>query len=556
MNPFADKTYYAAIEYIANRYGANTGLIFEDERFTFEDILEKANSYGSYFLHCGLKPGDRIAVYCSNRPEFLWSLLGSTSVGLTCVLINTRLTRDELQFQLVQSGAKAIVLEAGDGRKPFLADFAELYPPARTGIRDDPSTTSLPNLRHIFCCDDVPDSYSGVVSLGVVPSRRLAPEEIPQNPRDACLIMYSSGTTALPKGTVLTHQLWRKAYDAGLRFGTSSEDVFYVAVPMFAFAGLLAGGPMTAWSHGASVVLARGFDETQCLASLEAYGCSVLQMMPSMLTRILAHDAFPDAPKDRWRVALVLTSDKAVLAQAVERLGFKSIVCGYGLTETSALISRTWWWQTLGEQIATNGTSLPGCDVRIVDTETETALKVGEAGEIQVRGYCVMLGYWNNPAETEKTLLPDGWLRTGDLGSINSKGEIEFKGRIRDSYKHNGFNVSTAEVESVAGTITGVRESKVVSLADSATGSIGIAFIVTDDPKLSENYVIQFLSKKLAKYKIPKHVFFVGELPRTGGTDKIRTGELVRRANELLGAAQLHQGEAQAVNGGNARSTR
>lgn len=535
MNPFVDKTNYRAIEYIADRYRARTGLIFEGEKYSFEDILEKTNAYGSYFLDCGLEPGDRIAIFCSNRPEFLWSFLGSTSVGLICVLINTRLTRDELQFQLVQSGAKAIVLETSDGRRQFLADFAELYPAAKTGIPGDPAATSLPDLRHIFCCDDVPDGYRGVVSLRTVPDRRLAPAHLAQNPTDACLIMYSSGTTALPKGTVLTHQLWRRAYDAGVRFGTSSADVFYVAVPMFAFAGLLAGGPMTAWAHGAAVVLARGFDEAECLAGLEAHGCSVLQMMPSMISRLLAHEAFPAAPKDRWRVGLVLSSDKTILRQAVERLGFKSTVCGYGLTETSALICRTWWWQTLAEQTATNGTPLPGCEARIVDPEAGAVLKADETGEIELGGYGVMLGYWNNPEETRKTLLPDGWLRTGDLGSINSRGEIEFKGRIRDSYKHNGFNVSTAEVERVAGTMAGVRESKVVSLADPLTGSIGIAFVVKDDPTLSENQVVQFLSGKLAKYKIPKHVFFVDELPRTGGTDKIRTGELVRRAGELLG---------------------
>jgi acyl-CoA synthetase (AMP-forming)/AMP-acid ligase II len=300
-------------------------------------------------------------------------------------------------------------------------------------------------------------------------------------------------------------------------------------------AGLLAGGPLTAWSHGAAVVLEERFDAGQCLETLAAEHCSVLQMMPTMLEPLLAHPAFKTADRSRWRIAMVLTSAPSVLRMVVEKLGFRHTVCGYGMTESTALVTRTAWDWPLDKQIATNGTPLRDCQIRVVDPESGEDLPTGEQGEILIGGYCVMRGYYKKPEETKMALTPDGWLRTGDAGWLNDDGTLVFKGRLRDGYKHKGFNVSTAEVEAVLSAHPDIATSAVVGMPDASGGEIGIAFVVPrSGVTVSEAAVIDFLRPRLASFKLPARAFFVSELPRTGGTEKVQKFRLREMANGLL----------------------
>lgn len=535
MNPFIDKTHHQALAYLATKFSDRDALVFRQQRFSFSEVQRRVDEASARLATLGLPAGATVAIWIPNRPEFLWYLLGAAQMGLVAVVLNTRLRRDEVRYQIGQSDSRAVLVPGAGAFRDFLGELEGVCPSVRSGPAGGLKCDDWPMLRHVLCVDPVPAGYVGVDDWSQGPASNSATPPPATDPDQPSLVFYTSGTTSLPKGVMLGHCLWRKGYDAGTRLGLSLDDRLYTCVPLFGMAGLLAGGPLTAWAHGAAVVLDERFDAGHCLDTLAAERCTVFQMMPTMLDPLLAHPAFETADRSNWRVAMVLTSAPSVLRMAVEKLGFRHIVCGYGMTESTALVTRTAWDQSLDAQIATNGAPLPNCYIRIVDPESERELAAGQQGEILIGGYCLMRGYYRKPEETARALTADGWLRTGDAGILNEDGTLVFKGRLRDGYKHNGFNVSTAEVEAVAGLHPGVAAVAIVGMPDPHGGEIGVAFVV-ERPGIpvGEGALLDFLRPRLASFKLPACVFTVEELPRTAGTEKVQPYRLREMAAALL----------------------
>lgn len=535
MNPFIDKTHHEALSYLTATFGDRDALVFGKERYSFKDVQRLVNEASGQLATLDLPLGSTVAIWMPNRPKLLWFLLGAAQMGLVAVVLNTRLKNEEIRYQIAQSDSRVILVPGAGAFRDFLGDLAEICPSIRSGLPGALHCDKWPKLNHVLCVDEIPKGFGGVTDW----SRRLnghsPTPHMATNHESSSLVLYTSGTTSLPKGVMLSHCLWRKGFDAGDRLGLSRNDRLYTCVPLFGMAGLLAGGPLTAWAHGAAVVLEERFDAGQCLETIAAENCSVLQMMPTMLQPLLAHPAFKTADRSRWRVAMILTSAPSILRMAVEKLGFRHTVCGYGMTESTALVTRTSWDWPLDKQVATNGTPLRDCQIRVVDPESGADLPTGKQGEILIGGYCVMRGYYNKPEETRQALTPDGWLRTGDAGRLNEDGTLLFNGRLRDGYKHKGFNVSTAEVEAVLIAHPDVGAAAVVGMPDTSGGEIGIAFVVARlGASLGETAVIDFLRPRLASFKLPARVFFISELPRTGGTEKVQAFRLRELATELL----------------------
>ena len=535
MNPFIDKTHHQALTYLATQFGDRNALVFREKRYSFSEVQQHVDRASAQLATLNLPTGATVAIWMPNRPEFLWYMLGAEQMGLMAVVLNTRLRRDEIRYQIGQSDSRAVLVPGPGTFRDFLGELEAICPLVRSGIAGELHCEEWPMLSHVISVDAVPAEFSGVADWSQALTSEPSPLELATDPDAPSLVLYTSGTTSLPKGVMLSHCLWRKGYDAGTRLGLTLEDKLYTCVPLFGMAGLLAGGPLTAWAHGAAVVLEERFDARRCLDTLATELCTVLQMMPTMLEPLMAHPTFKTTDRSRWRIAMVLTSTPSVLRAAVEKLGFRHIVCGYGMTESTALVTRTAWDWPLDEQIATNGTPLADCRIRIVDPDSGQDLPASQQGEILIGGYCLMRGYYKKPEETERALIGDGWLRTGDAGWLNDDGTLVFKGRLRDGYKHKGFNVSTAEVEAVASLYPSVAAVAVVGMPDAIGGEIGIAFVVARERAVvDEAALIDFLRPQLASFKLPARVFSIPELPRTAGTEKVQAFRLREMAAELL----------------------
>lgn len=541
-NPFRNATYAQALAMLAARHGERDALVFRDQRFSFADLRREADAASRRFAALGLKPGDKVGILMPNRPEFIWSWLGAAQMGLVCVMLNTRLRRDEIAYQLGQSDCRAVIVtDAGEG-PDFLVALAELCPGLRDGAPGAIAGEALPLLDFVIICEDTNRGYSGALTWAGLDSPSDAMPDMAEDSASPAIISYSSGTTALPKGAMISHCLWRKAWDIGIRVDLTADDCLYLAIPMFGSMATM-NGIAPYWVRGAKVVLGEQFDAGACLAAIARENVTGMHVLPPILRQLLAHEDFRRTDTSSLRLAYTLSIDPEILAQVEDELGVPGTITGYGMTETTTVVTRNRWDDPREVRHATQGWPLPDLEVSIIDPATLAPMPAGEPGEIWVRGYSIMLGYYKKPEETARAINPDGWLRTGDWGRQDETGRVTLLGRLGDTYKSRGFNVSPAEVEAVLDRHPRVEVCAVVGVPDDRYGEVGIAFVVPATGEgAQEAELLGYLKPKIAAYKMPARVFFIEALPLTSGTGKVQKFKLRAEALQRLGLVPPESG--------------
>jgi acyl-CoA synthetase (AMP-forming)/AMP-acid ligase II len=537
MNPFVGKTYGESLRLLAERYGAREALVFRGRRWSFSALKDEVDRASARLGALGLQPGEKVAIWMPNRPEFLFYWLGASQIGLVTVMLNTRLKREEVAYQLHQSDTVAVIVPGGGAFRDFLAELAALCPAMTAGAAEALRSAELPALRHVIAVDPPPPGYPGVHDWSVPAPATLPVPPLATDPEAVALIAYSSGTTALPKGAMLTHVVWRKAADHGDRFRQTADDRLYLCVPLFGILSTI-NGVLTFWSRGSAVVLDDHFDAETALRTLAAERCTAAYVLPVMIEQMLAHPDFDTFDLSALRTGIVLSVDPDVLRTAATRLGMRELFTSYGMTETSSAVTRTWWSDPLEIRVNTHGKPLPDIEVRVADPETGAPVPVGAVGEIQVKGYCVTPGYYKMPERTRQAFTADGWFKTGDAGKMLADGNLKFLHRLNDGYKYNGFNVSTTEVEAELLKHPDVEGAAVLGIPDKKHGEIGVAFVIPRaGATVAGDEIVAFLRLRIASYKLPRHVFTASEFPLTGGTGKVQKYRLREIALERLAGA-------------------
>jgi acyl-CoA synthetase (AMP-forming)/AMP-acid ligase II len=528
MNPFIGLTVGRSLRLLAAQFGAREALVFGGRRWTFGQVVEEVDRAAARLGTLGLAPGDKVALWLPNRPEFLWYWLAAGQIGLVAVMLNTRLKHDEAAYQLAQSDSRAAIVPGAGAFRDFIGEVTRMR-------------SELPKLVHVLAIDRLAQPVAGVIDWSGSPPPGLPQPPHAEEPDDPVLIAYSSGTTALPKGAMLTHCLFRKAWDHGPRFAQTPDDRLYLCVPLF---GILSAvnGVLTFWSRGSAVVLSERFEAREALRTLQDERCTAVYLLPLMIDQMLADPAFSSFDLSRLRTGIVVSVDPAVLRRAAEDLGMRGLFTSYGMTETSSAVTRTRYDDPLEVRTTSHGMTLPDIEVRIADPDTDQPLADGGFGEIQVRGYCVMKGYYNKPEETQRSFSRDGWFKSGDGGFRRPDGNFQFQRRLKDGYKFNGFNVSTPEVEAAIQQHPGILAAAVLGLPDRSHGEVGAAFVILreDSGPLRPDDIVEFLKPRIASYKLPRHVFVVAEFPLTAGTGKVQKFKLRALAEEQLGAQEIN----------------
>lgn len=522
-NPFIGATYGSALQDIAGRFGDNVALVFGDRRWTFADALGEIDRAAARLWSLGLRAGDKVSIWLPNRPEFLWYWLGASKSGLVAVVLNTRLKADEAAYQIGQSDSVAVILPGDRAFRDFLGDVLS--------VRDE-----LPVLRHVVALD--PTETKGVIVWPDADDESLSAAPVAGEPDEPALISYSSGTTALPKGALITHCVFRKAWDIGIRVDMTEHDRLLMAIPLFGSMAMM-NGILPFWARGAGVVLAERFDARNFTLLVEREGCTMVHLLPPM---ILALAELPDNEISRLgnlRVAFVLSNDQEILALAADRLRIPGVMTGYGLTEFTTVATRNRWDDPREARFETQGYALPDVEIRVVDPETGADCASGAVGEVLLRGYCLMKGYYKKPVETARAIDQDGWFHTGDGAILRPDGRLTFCYRLGEGYKTNGFNVAPAEIESAIRRHPDVADVAVYGRRDPAAGEVGVACIVPrDGARIEEAAMLEFLRPILASYKMPRHVVSVQALPRTAGTGKVQVFALREQVEPLLPRAR------------------
>ena len=490
---------------------------------TYPQLAAEARRFGAALVESGVDQGDRVAIWCFNCAEWVVAVLGIFAAGAVLVPVNTRFKGHEAADILRRSSARTLVTVTD-----FLGtDYQSML---------EGSGVPLPALETVVLARSRADrATNGAMDWTTFLGRATpaALEEVQRRsaalgPEDASDILFTSGTTGVPKGVVMTHgRTLTVASDWVAMSGLSAGDVYLQVNPYFHMFGLKAG-ILASVVAGATMLPEAVFDVDAVLSRVEAERVTVLPGAPTIYQSILDH---PDRDKrdlSSLRVAVTGAADIPVeLIHRVQReLPFDTIITGYGLTEGGTACATSEGDDP--EAIATTvGRARPGFEVRIVG-EGDRDVEAGEAGEVLLRGGSVMAGYLDDPGETAKVLSADGWLRTGDLGVLDDAGRLRIVGRVKDMFIVGGFNAYPAEIENALLRHPAIRQAAVIGVPDHRLGEVGMAFVVPSGP-VSADEIVEWSRDQMANYKVPRAVEIVDELP-LNATGKVMKDALRERA--------------------------
>jgi fatty-acyl-CoA synthase len=353
---------------------------------------------------------------------------------------------------------------------------------------------------------------------------------------DVINMQYTSGTTGFPKGVMLTHHnILNNGFAIGERQKFTDRERVCLPVPLFHCFGLVLG-IMAIVTHGATAVIVESFDPLLVLASVQKEKCTALYGVPTMFIAELTHPMFPMFDLKSLRTGIMAGSPcpTEIMKRVISEMHASEITIAYGLTEGSPVMTQTSTDDPVELRVSTVGQHLPGIEVRIVNPETNAEVAPGVQGEVVCRGYNVMKGYYNMPEATATAVDSEGWLHSGDLGTMDEKGYFRITGRIKDMIIRGGENVYPREIEEFLLTMGGVKDVQVAGVVSPRYGEeVGAFIICKDGACLSEEDVRDFCRGKISRFKIPKYVFFVDSYPMTA-SGKIQKYKLRENAPAIL----------------------
>ena len=525
----------------AQQFGDREAIIDGENRLTWADVAQRSLQAARAFVAAGVEPGDRVSIWAPNTWEWVVALMGLHSAGAVLVPLNTRFKGSEAAYVLGRSRAKVLLTVEG-----FLGnDYVTMLDQA--GGSEHLTTT-------VVMRGTTPDgsvSWDDFLASGddVDPQAvRQRLDELTSD--DLSDIMFTSGTTGAPKGVMCTHgQTLRGFTDWAKIVGLRSEDRYLVINPFFHSFGYKAG-IVSGMAAGCTLVPQSVFDVNQAVENIKNERISMIPGPPTLYQTILNHPDFNPAEIDSLRLAVTGAAAVPVelITQMREVMGFETVVTAYGLTEACGIATVCRADDPAETISTTSGRAIPGVEVRIVDDE-QNELTPGEAGEVVIRGYNVMLGYFESPEQTAETIDADGWLHTGDIGVMNADGYLQITDRKKDMFIVGGFNAYPAEIENALSNHPAIAQVSVVGVPDDRMGEVGYAFVVPklgsgDDRATLSQQISGWARENMANYKVPRTVEIIDALP-TNASGKVLKYELRDRAVAALDAARSATGQSE-----------
>jgi acyl-CoA synthetase (AMP-forming)/AMP-acid ligase II len=491
----------------ATLYPRREAVVFQDTRLTFGDLDGRVNALTHALRGLGIGRSDRVILFMTNRAEYVVSFFALARLGAVPSPMNPSYREREVAYQLADTEAVAVIVQP------------DLAPLVRAVRRE------TPRLKHIIVVGPGAPAEADALRLAdlvaTAPTTPLPAADLRGD--DLLVLPYSSGTTGLPKGVLLSH----KAFVCNnIQFITASrttaDDRYLIFVPLYHIYGLMLMG---AGVHaGAGLVLMERFDPVECCRLVERERITIVFAVPPVLTALLHH---PQTPRASWRsVRYVMVGAAPVapeLSRRFQELTGVKVVQGYGLTEAGPVTHMNPVHDDTLLTLDTAGLPVPDCEQKVVDLETgERELPTGEVGEICVRSPGLMLGYWNAP-EATAAALRDGWLHTGDIGRIDARGYVTVTDRKKEMIKYKGFGIAPAEIEALLFEHPAVADVAVIGKPDPEAGEVPKAFVVRKDGTLTADALLGWARGRLAGYKTLHEVEFVEAIPKTA------SGKILRR---------------------------
>ncbi|WP_055712158.1 FadD3 family acyl-CoA ligase [Streptomyces torulosus] len=529
----------------AERYGETEAVVEGRTRVSYADLGARVERAAAACVAAGVRPGDRVGIWAPNSLDWITAALGAVSAGAALVPLNTRFKGAEAADVLARSRAKILFVTGTFLGTSYVASLRRaagqgvLRRTAGPAVVGGGPLPGLPYLEQVVVlADDAPtdfrtwkDFLTGGDGIPAATVRARAAALDGGSPSD---IIFTSGTTGRPKGAVITHAQTLRAYEVWCRLaGLRRGDRYLIVNPFFHTFGYKAG-VIACLMRGATMIPQPVFNVKTAMANVAAERVSVLPGPPTLHQSLLDHPDRDDY--DLSALRLVVTGAAVVPLRLVERLRtelrVETVLTAYGLSEASGIVTMCRRGDEPSVIASTSGRAVPGTEVRVVDP-SGAPLPPGSPGEVRVRGFNVMRGYFEDPGETAHAVTDDGWLRTGDVGVLDDAGNLRITDRIKDMFIVGGFNAYPAEIEQLLGLHPDVADVAVIGVPDTRLGEVGKAFVVRRPGSLvTADDLIAWARREMANYKVPRTVDFVGELPRNAG-GKVVKGELRARCRAM-----------------------
>ncbi len=513
------------VEYWAEKTPDKEYIVYADRglRFTWKEFNERVNDLAKGMLAIGIERGTHVGLWATNVPDWLTFLYACARIGAVCVTVNTNYKQNELEYLCENSDMHTLCIIDGTWDCDYVEMTYKMLPELKTCQRGKLHSERFPKMKNVIYIGQ--EKHRGmyntaeILLLGSsISDDKLNAAKKQVDCHDVVNMQYTSGTTGFPKGVMLTHHnISNDGFFTGEHMKFTSEDKLCVCVPLFHCFGVVLA-TMNCLTHGCTQVMVEKFDPLVVLASVHQERCTALYGVPTMFIAELNHPMFDMFDLTCLRTGIMAGSLCPVeLMRQVSDKMHMTITSVYGLTETSPGMTQTTIDDTFEQRCTTVGRDYPFVEVQVIDPETGEICPPGVQGEMCCRGFNVMKGYYNNPAATAEVIDKNGFLHSGDLGVKDENGYYRITGRIKDMIIRGGENIYPREIEEFLYHLEGVSDVQVAAVPSKKYGEeVGAFIILKEGANLEAEDVRDFCKGKIARYKIPKYVFFVDSFPLTG----------------------------------------
>ena len=517
-----------------------------DRRWTYAQLDEDTRALAVALLDRGVEPGDRVAIWAQNVPEWTLALYAVARVGGVVVNVNPAYRAHELEYVLRQSGTRVLVTQIADAHSDYLAIAHEA-----AGDIDIIALDTVPGPLGAEAGARVSERQSFAALLergralltdtGARWETRLEQVEARVNADDPVNLQYTSGTTGFPKGVTLSHHsILNNGFSIGELLGYGPEDRVVLPVPFFHCFGMVIGTLAIVSHRSTAVIPSPSFDPSAALQAVQDERATSLYGVPTMFIAELALPDFDSYDLSTLRTGVMAgsTCPVEVMRQVIDRMHMDEVAICYGMTETAPVSTMTRVDDSLERRTQTVGRAMPHIEVKIVDPVDGRTVPLGVKCEVCTRGYSVMLGYWNEPEKTAEAIDAARWMHTGDIGIMDEDGYVEVTGRIKDMVIRGGENVYPREIEEFFHRHPAIRDIQVVGVPDEKYGEELMAWVVLADghDTLTPQQLREFAQGELAHFKVPRYVQIRTEFPMTV-SGKVRKVELREEGAQLVASA-------------------